>query len=90
MFYAMWLESERQASRIKWWRRQVPIELVVNDQKVCKLVVDFLVGFPDGRQEYHEVKSVATKTPIYNLKMKLFRALHPNITYKIIDYKIIE
>lgn len=85
MQYGMYLESERQAGRIKWWRRQVPVELIVNDTKVCKLIVDFLFQYPDGQQEYHEVKSPATKTPVYNLKLRLLRALHPQLTYRIIE-----
>jgi hypothetical protein len=83
--YAMYLYGEIEQGRIRWWRRQVPIQLTVNDQKICKLVVDFLVGFPDGRQEYHEVKSAATKTPMFNLKLKLLRALHPELIYRVIQ-----
>lgn len=83
--YALWLESEKQAGRVLWWRRQVPIQITVNDVKVCKLVVDFLVGYPDSHQEYHEIKSEATKTPLFRLKHKLLLATHPDITYKIID-----
>jgi hypothetical protein len=83
--YAMWLESEKQAGRVLWWRRQVPIQIEINDVKVCKLVCDFLVGFPDGTQQYHEVKSKATKTPIFRLKYKLLLATHPDIKYKIIE-----
>jgi hypothetical protein len=63
----------------------VPIQITVNDVKVCKLIVDFLVGFPDGHQEYHEIKSEATKTPLYRLKYKLLKAVHPQLTYKIIE-----
>lgn len=83
--YAMWLESERQAGRIQWWRRQVPIQITINDVNICKLVVDFLIGYPDSRQEYHEIKSEATKTPLFKLKHKLLLATHPKIDYKIIE-----
>ena len=83
--YALWLESERQAGRILWWRRQEPIQITVNDQKICKLIVDFLVGFPDGHQEYHEIKSRATKTDVFRLKYKLLRAVRPELNYKIIE-----
>lgn len=83
--YAMWLESEKQAGRVLWWRRQVPIQITVNEIDICKLLVDFLVGYPDGTQQYREIKSEATKTPIYRLKLKLLRATHPDINYKIVD-----
>ena len=81
----MYLESERQADRISWWRRQVPIKLMVNDVKVATMNVDFLVGFPDGHQEYHEVKSSATKTDYFRLKLRLLKALHPDLNYRIIE-----
>lgn len=84
--YAMWLESEKQAGRVLWWRRQIPINLEVNGKLITKMKIDFLVGFPDGTQEYHEVKSQATKADrAYNIRRKLFLALNPDITYKIID-----
>ena len=85
MEYAMYLESERQAGRIKWWRRQIPIPIEINGKHICKLIVDFLVELPSGEREYQEVKSKATKTPIYNLKLKLLRATHPDINYRIIE-----
>jgi hypothetical protein len=81
----MWLESERQAGRIKWWRRQIPIKLEVNGKLICRIVVDFKICLPSGDIEFHEVKGRATRTPLYNLKLKLLRALYPELTYKIIE-----
>lgn len=81
----MWLESEKQAGRVLWWRRQEPIQITVNDVKICKLIVDFLVGYPDSHQEYHEIKSEATKTPLFKLKHKLLLATHPDINYRIVE-----
>lgn len=86
MEYAMYLESERQAGRIKWWRRQIPVKLEVNGIKVATMNVDFKVEYPDGHQEYHEVKSKATlELDYYRLKLRLFKALFPDEIYKVIN-----
>ncbi len=82
----MWLESERQAGRIKWWRRQIPVKLIVNGIKVATMNIDFKVEYPDGHQEFHEVKSKATQQEMYyRLKLRLFKALFPDAIYKIIE-----
>ena len=82
----MWLESERQAGRIKWWRRQIPVKLEVNGIKVATMNIDFKCEYPDGHQEYHEVKSAATsKDMYYRLKFRLFKALFPDVIYQIIN-----
>jgi hypothetical protein len=86
MEYAMYLESERQAGRVKWIRRQIPVKLIVRGKLICGMRIDFKVGYPDGHFEYHEVKSAITKKqPDYVIKKKLFEALNPDTVYKVID-----
>ena len=75
--YAAKLDAWKRAGIIVGWERQVDIPLVVNGKKVCKMVADFLV---DG--EYVEVKGV--KTAAYNIKLKLLKALYPDIRYRIV------
>ena len=53
----MWLESERQAGRIKNWAAHVRVDLVANKVKVAFMKIDFKVIYPDGHHEWHEVKS---------------------------------
>ena len=80
--YAMFLDSEKRKGRIKEWIRQVNVHLVVNNKKICEAICDFLITFPDGHQEFHEVKGF--KTDVFRFKEKLFRALYPNKQLKII------
>ena len=64
------------------WRRQVPFPIRVNGVLICELVLDFEVFYSDGYVEYHEVKGV--ETPVFKLKLKLFKALYPKETVRII------
>lgn len=71
--------------RVESWERQVRFPLVVNDQKICDYVCDFLVHYADGRKELVEVKGYWT--PEAKLKLKLFKAVflnaHPDIRYVV-------
>jgi hypothetical protein len=69
-------KSAANGNRVKSWKRQVPIRLVVNGSVICTYIVDFVVAYEDGREELHEVKGVWT--PEAKLKVKLFRALFPD------------
>ncbi len=40
-------------------------------------IADFKVKYADGREEIEDVKSSATKTPLYKLKKKMFEKLYP-------------
>lgn len=53
---------------------QVPYQITVNGQKICKYILDFKVTYADGRVEYVDVKGV--KTSVYRLKKKLMKACH--------------
>lgn len=53
---------------------QVPFEIIINDHKICKYLLDFKVTYQD-RTEYVDVKGI--KTDIYKLKKKLVEACYP-------------
>ena len=77
--HAMFLDSQVKANKIDHWTRQVDIPITINGVKVCKLVADFFVVNCDSTCEYHEVKGM--ELPIFRLKLKLLKALYPNIKY---------
>ena len=80
--YAAKLDVLVKAKTVKHWERQVPIVLTVNGVKVCKMIADFFVTHKSGMSEFVEVKGV--RTAAYNLKLKLLKALHPEIPYRIV------
>lgn len=78
--------SARGPERIKSWRRQVRIPLVVDGIKICIHVVDFEITYPDGSVELVEVKGYPTA--LWKLKRKLLEATYlkqnPEIKYTIV------
>lgn len=78
-------DSQREATRysvlkimqaagvISDLRLQVPYVITVNGLKICKYVADF-VYVDRGRDVVEDVKGM--KTPTYNLKKKLMKAVH--------------
>ena len=54
-------------------RLQVPYVITVNGLKICKYVADF-VYIDKGYEVVEDVKGM--KTPTYNLKKKLMKAVH--------------
>lgn len=62
--------------KLKEWQRQVVVDLVVNERRVCKIIVDFLEIYHDGHERYVEIKGTETKD--WKLKWALFDALHPD------------
>ncbi len=78
-------DSQREASRygalkimqaakvISDLRLQVPYVITVNGLKICEYVADF-VYIDKGREVVEDVKGM--KTPTYNLKKKLMKAVH--------------
>lgn len=78
-------DSQREATRysvlkimqvagiISDLRLQVPYTITINGLKVCKYVADF-VYIDNGREVVEDVKGM--KTPTYNLKKKLMKAVH--------------
>jgi hypothetical protein len=49
---------------------------VVNGVKVCSYVADFAFTRKDGTSVVEDVKSTATKTPLYRVKRQLMRACY--------------
>ena len=70
--YAMKLDLLLKAGEIKEITKQKRIELYVNDVHVANNYVDFLLEFPDGSLELHEVKGFPT--PEWKLKRKILEA----------------
>jgi hypothetical protein len=58
--------------------RQVLYELELNGILLTTYVLDFRLTFPDGRQEFHDVKGQRTGVPyrLFKLKATLMLALH--------------
>lgn len=71
--YAMYLDSEKQAGRIKDWERQYKVELRANRILICNYYVDFRVLNNDDSYELVEVKGYSTD--LYRMKRKLLEAL---------------
>lgn len=82
--HAFWLESERQAGRIKEWIYEKSYELRVNGKLVGKIYPDFTIINNDESVQIHEVKSPITKTDAWRIRSNLFQALYPDIPYKVI------
>lgn len=72
--YAQELDLRVRAGDIHSWERQVPLEIKVNDRKICKYIADFLVKYANGKQEFVDVKGM--KTDVYRLKKKLVEAIY--------------
>lgn len=64
------------AGQIQDLRNQVPFDLVVNEQKICTYIADFVyVDVATGKVIVEDVKSDHTrKLPVYRIKKKLMKA----------------
>ena len=80
--YARELDLRVKAKDIKKWESQVKMPIVVNGKKICTYIIDFLIIHNDGKKEYIEVKGMMTSTA--SLKIKLFRALHPDLILTVV------
>ncbi len=80
MEYAAQLHMRLKAGYLHSVERQVRMPLMVNGSKVCDMVIDFRLQWPDGKTELHDVKGMVT--PVWRLKAKLFEAIYG---YKIIE-----
>jgi hypothetical protein len=76
-----WAELQllERAGQIRNLERQVRIPLVVNGQRICAVVGDFM--FFEGRKRVLEdhKSEVTRKLPVWRLKKKLLAALYPAI-----------
>jgi len=76
------LMNARGPERVKWWKPQVSVPLVVRGVTVCKYIVDFEVAYGDHTQEYVEIKG--HETAIWRLKVKLLKACHPGCVLRVV------
>lgn len=83
--YARLLDIRKQACDIADWGRQYAFQLVVNGVRVGRFTVDFIVIHRQGPREYVEVKGFKTET--YKFRLKVFKALNPNVWLTVIDAK---
>jgi len=81
----MYLDSELRKKKIKTWRRQEWVKLVVNGKTITNYIVDFVTVHRDGREEYIEMKGAFTPAAV--IKIKLFKALFPNRKYTLVRSK---
>lgn len=79
--YARWgtLKLLEKAKIISNLKRQVPFQIEVCGVKVCKYEADFV--YTDERNQVVVEDAKGMKTPVYNLKKKLMKAVH-NISIK--------
>jgi hypothetical protein len=83
--YAQSLDLRMHAKgkdKLKSWKRQVPIELRINDQKICTYKIDFVETDMNDNDTYTEIKGF--ETPEWRLKWKIFDALYPEYNKQVI------
>jgi hypothetical protein len=80
--YCNQLRYLRLAGEIQSYKTQVTYKLKVNNLLICSHRIDFEVINKNGIKEVHDVKGYETKD--FKIKYKLFKALYPEIEYKII------
>lgn len=70
----MWVLQK--AGEVQLIEREIRYELVVNGVYINSYMMDFRITYTDGRIEYVDCKSTATKTPLYLMKKALMLALY--------------
>lgn len=84
--FASQLDLRKKAKDIRSWRRQVPIELRVNGEKICVYKCDFEIKHNDGSIELVEIKGF--ETAVWKLKKKLLMATYlkenPEVKFLVI------
>jgi hypothetical protein len=75
----LWLRLK--SHEIKNYECQVPFPLFVGNTLICTYVADFLITHHDGSLEVSEYKGYMT--PVARIKIKLFKALHPEIKFTL-------
>lgn len=70
------LRMQEKAGVVRAIELQPAFTLTVNGQVVCKYVADFAyTNVMTGKRVIEDVKSKATRTPVYILKAKLLKAI---------------
>lgn len=80
------LKNLQDKGRISNLRCQERINLIVENTKICAIIIDFVFEY-QGFTIYSDAKSVATSPPGFRVKMKLFEALYKTKLYLIVKNK---
>ena len=70
--YYQQLKVRMKAGEVSGYLHQVPFPVVIDGLPVCDYIADFVVYYPDGREEIIDVKGV--ETDVFKLKRKLLKA----------------
>lgn len=81
--YARDLELRRTAGDVKFWEPHVTFSLDVGTTHVCNYIADFRFCLRDGTVHIVDVKG-GPLTAVFRLKMKLMKALYPEIDVRIV------
>ena len=82
--YALWLEREREAERVDQWVHHPGRVTLLGPRgkPVATMEPDFVVWYPDGSVQYHEVKGMPTAA--WRIKRALFEQQSSD-AYVVID-----
>lgn len=72
--YASMLDLRLRGKDILSWEKQVKFPIVINGNKVCTYICDFVITNKDKSQEFIDVKGV--RTGVFILKKKLVEAVY--------------
>lgn len=81
--FAAELDLLVRAGELDYWQRQQKVPLVVRGKLICTIVVDFVLHWHSGLVEWVEVKG-APPTADWQIKWKLFDALHPDYRKRVV------
>lgn len=73
--YAKELDMRLKAGQIASWQPHVKLALNVEGTHVCDYEIDFIVTYPDGMEEFVEVKGAVL--PLWELKWRILEAIAP-------------
>lgn len=71
-----------KARKIKSWDAQVPMPIKVNGVYICTLIIDF--GVRESYDKFYYLETKGYETAVYKLKIKLLRAVYPDIDLRVI------
>ncbi len=80
--YAMELDVMQACGKIAAWIPQPVFPIVINNHKICRMILDFEVRTVAGGRYYVEVKGM--ETAVYKLKLKLLRAVYSDIDLRVV------
>lgn len=81
--YAEYLDRLKSEGKVLSWERQITFEVKDDSEKKYKMIVDFLVTFPN-RQEIHETKAKYYSDD-FKFKLYLWLRRYPNFTYYVVE-----